>query len=167
MCIRDRQDEGWILRNSIIWAKTNPKPSSSKSNLCPTYEFIFHLVKSSDYIYNPTLAPIKDSTKPSHPPRHRNLKDNNSKINPYIPREGKNMGDWWSEEIVQSAVVNQKLTDGVEHPAPFPEKIVILPVLQTTNEGDLVLDPFCGSMTTGKVSERFNRQFVGYDVQIY
>jgi hypothetical protein len=34
------------------------------------------------------------------------------------------MGDWWSEEIVQSAVVNQKLTDGVEHPAPFPEKIV-------------------------------------------
>ena len=161
------QDEGWILRNSIIWAKTNPKPSSSKSNLCPTYEFIFHLVKSSDYIYNPTLAPIKDSTKPSHSPRHRNLKNNNIKINPYIPREGKNMGDWWSEEIVQSAVVNQKLTEGVEHPAPFPEKIVILPVLQTTNEGDLVLDPFCGSMTTGKVSQRFNRQFVGYDVQVY
>ena len=77
------------------------------------------------------------------------------------------MGDWWSEEIVQRAVVNQKLTEGVEHPAPFPEKIVILPVLQTTNEGDLVLDPFCGSMTTGKVSERFNRQFVGYDVQVY
>lgn len=161
------QDEGWILRNSIIWAKTNPKPSSSKSNLCPTYEFIFHLVKSSDYIYNPTLAPIKDSTKPSHSPRHRNLKNDQIKINPYIPRDGKNMGDWWSEEIVQSAVVNQKLTEGVEHPAPFPEKIVILPVLQTTNEGDLVLDPFCGSMTTGKVSERFNRQFVGYDTQIY
>ena len=39
--------------------------------------------------------------------------------------------------------------------------------LQTTNERDLVLDPFCGSMTTGKVSERFNRQFVGYDVQVY
>ena len=89
-----------------------------------------------------------------------NLKDTKSQINPYIPREGKNMGDWWSEEIVQSAVVNQKLTEGVEHPAPFPEKIVILHVLQTTNEGDLVLDPFCGSMTSGKVSEKFNRQFV-------
>ena len=45
------QDKGWILRNTIIWAKTNPKPSSSKSNLCPTYEFIFHLVKSKDYFY--------------------------------------------------------------------------------------------------------------------
>ena len=31
----------------------------------------------------------------------------------------------------------------------------------------LVLDPFCGLMTTGKVSERYNRQFVGYDTQIY
>ena len=39
--------------------------------------------------------------------------------------------------------------------------------LQTTNEGDHVLDPFCGSMTTGKVSERLNRQFVGYGVQVY
>ena len=29
-------DEGWMLRDSLIWARTNPKPSSSKSNLCPT-----------------------------------------------------------------------------------------------------------------------------------
>jgi DNA modification methylase len=36
--------------------------------------------------------------------------------------------------------------------SPFPEKIVLLPVLQTTNEGDLVLEPFCGSMTIGNVS---------------
>ena len=67
------------------------------------------------------------------------------------------MGDWWSEEIVQSVVLNQELTDGVEHPAPFLEKIVVLHVLQNTNEGDLVLDPFCDSMTTDKVSQRFNR----------
>ena len=63
--------------------------------------------------------------------------------------------------------MNQKLDEGEEYPTSFPERIVILTVLQTTNEGDLVLDSFCGSMTIGKVSERFNRQFVGYDVQIY
>ena len=40
------QLQGWILRNTIIWAKTNPKPSSSKTNLTPSYEFIFHLIKS-------------------------------------------------------------------------------------------------------------------------
>ena len=59
------QDKGWILRNTIIWSKTNPKPSSSKSNLNPTYEFIFHLVKNADYKYYPTLSPLKDSTKPT------------------------------------------------------------------------------------------------------
>ncbi len=66
-----------------------------------------------------------------------------------------------------STVAHQKFDDDVEHPAPFPEKIIILPLLQTTNEGDLVLDPFCGSYTTGRVSQRNNRRFVGYDVKVY
>ena len=35
------KSDGWILRNTIIWSKTNPKLSSSKSNLTPSYEFIF------------------------------------------------------------------------------------------------------------------------------
>ena len=161
------QSKGWILRNSIIWAKTNPKPSSSKSNLSPTYEFIFHLVKTNEYKYYPTLAPLKHSTKPSHAPRHRSVEDTKMITTPYIPREGKNMGDWWSEEIVQSAVANQKVSNDVEHPAPFPEKIVVLPVLQTTDEGDLVLDPFMGSGTTGNVATSHQRRFVGYDVQVY
>ncbi len=161
------QEKGWILRNTIIWAKTNPKPSSSKNNLCPTYEFIFHLVKSMDYKYNHTLIPLKEDTKPSLAPRHRNLKCSSTMQTPYIPREGKNMGDWWNEDIVKSAVVNQKSFGEVEHPAPFPPKIVTLPVLQTTQEGDLVLDPFMGSGTTGNVANQYNRRFVGYDVQVY
>ena len=53
------QDAGWILRNTIIWNKTNPKPHSGKTSLSPTYEFIFHLVRSSKYKYNQTLAPSK------------------------------------------------------------------------------------------------------------
>ena len=161
------QEKGWILRNTIIWAKTNPKPSSSKNNLCPTYEFIFHLVKSMDYKYNHTLIPLKEDTKPSHAPRHRNLKCSSTRQTPYIPRTGKNMGDWWNEDIIKSAVVNQKISDEVEHPSPFPPKIVTLPVLQTTQEGDLVLDPFMGSGTTGNVANQYNRRFVGYDVQVY
>ena len=161
------QEKGWILRNTIIWAKTNPKPSSSKNNLCPTYEFIFHLVKSMDYKYNHTLAPLKEDTKPSHSPRHRNLKCSSTTQTPYIPRSGKNMGDWWNEDIIKSAVVNQKISGEVEHPAPFSPKIVTLPVLQTTQEGDLVLDPFMGSGTTGNVANKYNRRFVGYDVQVY
>ena len=162
------QEEGWILRNTIIWSKTNPKPSSSKSNLCPTYEFIFHLVKENSYYYNMTLSPLKDTTKASLPPRHKGIKSNGYSSSPYIPREGKNMGDFWSEDIVKTAVVNQKLTtSGNEHPAPFPENIVTLPILQTSQEGDLVLDLFMGTGTTGKVANSLNRRFVGYDLRNY
>ncbi len=161
------QDNNWILRNTIIWSKTNPKPSSTKTNLSPTYEFIFHLVKNSEYKYHPTLTPLKEDTKPSQPPRHRNVNGSKTSSTPYIPRDGKNMGDWWSEEVVRTAVVNQKVGNGLEHPAPFPEDIITLPVLQTTNEGDLVLDPFMGSGTTGRVSNRLNRNFVGYDIKSY
>ena len=44
--------EGWTLRNTIIWHKSNPKPSSSKNNLTPSYEYIFHLIKNKNYFYN-------------------------------------------------------------------------------------------------------------------
>jgi site-specific DNA-methyltransferase (adenine-specific) len=74
------------------------------------------------------------------------------------------MGDFWNEEIVRTSVANQKLDIEGEHPAPFPKEIVILPILQTSNENDLILDPFMGSGTTGRVCDDLGRRFVGYDI---
>lgn len=162
------QEGGWILRNTIIWNKTNPKPHSSKTSLTPTYEFIFHLVRSSGYKYNQTLAPSKTDSKFQFP-RHREVDGSvPDEVYPMMPRDGKNMGDFWDESVVKTAVAkNIPTPDGVEHPAPFPEQIVTLPILQTTDEGDIVLDPFMGSGTTGKVANRLGRRFVGYDVTDY
>ena len=163
------QEQGWMLRNTIIWSKTNPKPSSSKSNLTPSYEFIFHLVKSKDYLYNQTLTELSNKSKPSLPPRHRNTDlTKTSSVSPYFPNlNGKNMGDFWNEEIVRTSVANQKLDIKGEHPAPYPKEIVILPILQTSNVNDLILDPFMGSGTTGRVCDELERRFVGYDLRKY
>jgi DNA modification methylase len=162
------QDAGWILRNTIIWNKTNPKPHSGKTSLSPTYEFIFHLVRSAKYKYNQTLAPSKTDSKFQFP-RHREVDGSvPDMVYPMMPRDGKNMGDFWDESVVKTAVAKNIATlGGVEHPAPFPEQIVTLPVLQTTDEGDTVLDPFMGTGTTGKVANRLSRRFVGYDIQEY
>ena len=162
------QESGWILRNTIIWNKTNPKPHSSKTSLTPTYEFIFHLVRSSGYKYSQTLAPSKTDSKFQFP-RHREVDGSvPDQVYPMMPRDGKNMGDFWDESVVKTAVAkNIPTPEGVEHPAPFPEQIVTLPVLQTTDRGDLVLDPFMGSGTTGKVANGLGRRFVGYDVTDY
>jgi len=161
------QEQGWILRNTIIWSKTNPKPSSSKTNLTPSYEFIFHLVKSMEYDYYPTPNKLSEKTKPSLPPRHRSVNGDYSKsVSPYLPNiKGKNMGDYWNEDIVRTSVANQKLDIEGEHPAPFPEEIITLPILQTSEIGDLVLDPFMGSGTTGRVCDKLKRRFVGYDLR--
>ena len=159
-------DTGWILRNTIIWSKTNPKPQSSKNNLTPTYEFIFHFVKTNDYKYEHTLDVLKHPNSDARVPRHRGITQR--KVSPYLPRGGKNMGDFWNEDIVRSTVARNLRTEtSLEHPAPFPHEIVRLPILQTTVENDLVLDPFMGSGTTGSVANEMGRRFVGYDIRSY
>ena len=57
------------------------------------------------------------------------------------------MGDYWNEDVVRTSVANQKLDIEGEHPAPFPEEIITLPILQTSKEFELILDPFMGSGT--------------------
>jgi site-specific DNA-methyltransferase (adenine-specific) len=49
------------------------------------------------------------------------------------------------------------------HPAPFPERLANDHILSWSIEGDTVLDPFCGSGTTGKMAKKLNRNFIGIE----
>lgn len=165
-------NKGWLLRNTIVWHKLNRKPSSSKSSLTNAYEFIFHFVKQKDYQYYPTRTDAKEQTgKQIRLVYHRETRDSTSKnYTPFItqPDDGANLTDYWDENVVSTAVARNIPTEnGITHPATFPEKVVVLPLLQTTNEGDLVLDPFSGSHTTGRVANRYGRKYVGYDIHEY
>ena len=51
-----------------------------------------------------------------------------------------------------------------KHPTQKPESLLERVVLSSTNEGDIVLDPFCGSGTTGAVAVRHGRRFIGIDM---
>ena len=75
------------------------------------------------------------------------------------------MGDYWNEDIVRTSVANQKLDIEGEHPAPFPEEIITLPILQTSKDGELVVDPCMGSGTVGRVCDKLGRGFAGYDLK--
>ena len=57
-------DDGWILRNDIIWYKPNHMPSSVKDRLTNTYEHVFHFVKQRKYYYNLDMVrePLKDKS---------------------------------------------------------------------------------------------------------
>ena len=70
-------------------------------------------------------------------------------------------------QVLTSVKSNISYTIIEEHPAPFPEEIITLPILQTSKEFELVLDPFMGSGTVGRVCDKLERSFVGYDLIIY
>ena len=50
------------------------------------------------------------------------------------------------------------------HPAPFPEALARDHILSWSNEGDTILDPMCGSGTTGKMAVKYQRNFIGIDI---
>ena len=70
----------------------------------------------------------------------------------------KNPSDVWSIPLVSG---NSK--ERTSHPAQYPEKLIERIIKASSNEGDLVLDPFMGSGTTAVVAKRLNRKFVGYE----
>lgn len=59
--------------------------------------------------------------------------------------------------------INTKSFKGC-HYAPYPEKLVEIPILATCPVGGIVLDPFIGSGTTAVVAEKFKRHYIGYDL---
>lgn len=52
-----------------------------------------------------------------------------------------------------------------KHPTQKPKELLLRCILSSTNEGDIVLDPFCGSGTTGLVAIEHNRKFIGIEVE--
>lgn len=163
-------EKGWILRNTIIWKKTNHLPSPNKDNLTQSYEFIFHFVKSQNYLYNQILVPKKKTNK-AVTMISRKYKNDLSNISSSIVinglKNGKNIEDFWTNDVVTIATANQttvKKYGCTNHPAPFPPAIVLLPIFQTSNPGDTVLDIFSGTGTVGEVALTHGRKYIGYEL---
>jgi site-specific DNA-methyltransferase (adenine-specific) len=59
--------------------------------------------------------------------------------------------------------ISKRYASGI-HGTTFPESLVKVPLLKSSSPEDIVLDPFCGSGTTGKVCLDYGRKFIGYDI---
>lgn len=56
-------DDGWIVRNKIIWAKRNPMPSPARDRLAPTWEAVYLLVRQRDYFFDLDSIRLPHTTK--------------------------------------------------------------------------------------------------------
>jgi DNA modification methylase len=75
-------------------------------------------------------------------------------------KKGVRSYDWFSDIQLVKNVSKKKYN----HPCPVPVKLMERVILLTTNPGDLVVDPFCGSGTTGVACLNTGRRFIGYEI---
>ena len=73
--------------------------------------------------------------------------------------DGKQMKDVWTGTLTKPS----EKTEG-KHPTQKPEYLLERIVLASTEAGQVILDPFCGSGTTGVKAVEFNRKFIGIEV---
>ena len=129
------QDDGWILRNDIIWAKPNGMPESVTDRLSTKHEHLFLFSKSRRYYFN--LDPIREPDVVAGSPA------------------GRNPGDVWT-------IPTQPFTEA--HFAVFPVEIPRRAIAAGCKPGGVVLDPFSGSGTTGLAAAELGRRYVGIDL---
>lgn len=159
------QAVGWYLRSEIVWHKSNPMTEPVKDRPTRSHEMIYLLSKSEKYYYDyeailePSIGrkgkqnSFARKVQESPPPGQRNQHRENREDIEYSGM--RNMRDVWT-------VATQSYRGA--HFATYPEKLIEPCILAGSRVGDYVLDPFAGSGTTGRVSIRYNRKFIGLDL---
>jgi DNA modification methylase len=161
------QDDGWILRNAIIWNKPNAMPESVTDRLSGRYEHVFLFSRSRRYWFD--LDPIRETIV--RPTGYHSWKDEKNSVAATAmghkhhgridgtfngPNErGRNPGDVWS--------INTQPFSAA-HFAVMPERLARNCILAGCKPGGVVLDPFSGSGTTGLAAQRTGRRYIGIDI---
>jgi DNA modification methylase len=158
------QADGWYLRSDIIWSKPNPMPESVTDRPTKAHEYIFLLTKSARYYYDADA--IKEPAV-SLGPRGGNLLNDTAKgPNGGTARwTGERKLDWADNGRNKRSVWDVATMPFPEaHFATYPEKLIEPCILAGSKPGDTILDPFCGSGTTGAVAIRHQRNFIGIEL---
>lgn len=159
------QDDGWILRNDIIWAKPNGMPESIADRLSTKHEHLFLFSKKPRYWFD--LDPIREphaETSMARSGRNRFAVDRSQEgvgspntVNPAqaVHDGGRNPGDVWT-------IATQPFSEA--HFATMPPALAERCIQAGCKPGGTVLDPFSGSGTTGLAAARHGRRYVGIDL---
>lgn len=165
------QDDGWILRNEIIWAKPNAMPESVRDRLSSRHEHLFMFSKSPRYwfdldaIREPLARPeavaegiVFGGTKGPCGKLGGSGRRSGGNVSVYGAAgetKGRNPGDIW--EIATRPYP-------AAHFAVFPIDLPIRCIKAGCKAGGTVLDPFSGSGTTGAAARQLGRKYVGIDL---
>jgi modification methylase len=132
------QDQGYWILNDIIWRKSNPMPNFRGTRFTNAHETLIWASRSEDsrYTFN-----------------YRAMKALNDEL--------QMRSDW----LLPICSGGERVKDGgtKAHPTQKPESLLYRVMLACTNKGDVVLDPFFGTGTTGAVARRLGRRWIGIE----
>lgn len=132
------QDMGFWMLNDVIWRKTNPMPNFRGRRFTNAHETLIWAAKDKDARYRFNYDAMK------------------------ALNEDLQMRSDWTLPICSGKERLKK--DGVKaHPTQKPESLLYRVILSSTEPGDIVLDPFFGTGTTGAVARKLGRNWIGLD----
>jgi len=133
------QDAGFWMLNDIIWRKSNPMPNFKGTRFTNAHETLLWAAKTKE-------------TKPTF--NYAAMKALN---------DGIQMRSDWTLPICSGGERLKNAEGKKAHPTQKPEALLHRVLLSTTNPGDIVLDPFFGTGTTGAAAKRLGRHFIGIE----
>jgi DNA modification methylase len=171
------QDDGWWLRQDIIWSKPNPMPESVTDRCTKAHEYLFLLTKSAKYHYDADAIcePVSIATKAR---LSQNVGDQagserahaGGKTNGNMKAVGRGAG--WRDDPANIPETRNKRSVweiatqpfAEAHFATFPRKLVEPCIRAGCPTGGVVLDPFNGSGTTGLVALAERCSYIGIEL---
>lgn len=151
---------GFNLHDTMIWRKTNPPPQTREGRrYTSAHEYMFVFTKGRLSTFNEIRVPCSHAGRSSETGSQRNqngaMREDRriARISRTV-RDDKPAHNVWELTVAASK----------KHPAAFPEKIAADHIASWSNPGDVVLDPFLGSGTTGKMALLAERRFIGIEI---
>ena len=176
------EEVGFHLVRDYIWYNPATPPNifsrGDRGRTKKSHEYCFWFSKGEHWTFNidPIRKPYSKSminiikgNEIKRGKRNNNTRPSRHSFNLNHAWDNKGGSDPGSVIVVSNTVsrgILQELcnTMGIKHPARYPEKLVDFFLLSGTNEGDMVLDPFAGSGTTGVVAYKNKRKYLCIDV---
>jgi site-specific DNA-methyltransferase (adenine-specific) len=161
-----KRELGFLFVEEYCWTK-NAFPGSLKGRFKNAFEPIYHFTKNSpnEITFNPVACgtPIKYESIARTYRKQCGAPKNGSGMTGMNTTNIRNLGLARPSNVVNVNNVSNQFTLKSEHSATFPEKLVEFFVKSFSNEGDLIVDCFAGSGTTGLVCIDTNRKYLLID----
>lgn len=147
------------FRNEIVWWYR--KWSASQNRFLRNHDVLFFYTKSEEHTFNVQYVPLSPSTLKRFGGKRQAFADDDRtrKITTDEDSTGSYMPDVWTINALPAAS-----SERLGYPTQKPEALLERVILASSNEGDVVLDPFCGCGTTINVAERLKRRWLGIDI---